>query len=77
MRILVVEDEYLLADLIANRLRKEKYLADISLDGEAKYTGGTIIVNGIKTNTINNQFMGDGMSQDRYMNQVDGGRRMR
>lgn len=27
-------------------------------DGEAKYTGGTIIVNGEKTNTITNQMMG-------------------
>ena len=34
MRILVVEDEYSLAELVANRLKKEKYLVDISLDGE-------------------------------------------
>ena len=34
MRILIVEDEYSLADLIANRLKKEKYTVDISLDGE-------------------------------------------
>ncbi|MBE6741409.1 MAG: response regulator transcription factor [Ruminococcaceae bacterium] len=34
MRILVVEDEYKLADLIANRLKKEKYEVDVSLDGE-------------------------------------------
>ena len=34
MRILVVEDEYKLADLIADRLKKEKYLVDISLNGE-------------------------------------------
>lgn len=34
MRILVVEDEYKLADLISTRLRKEKYSVDISLDGE-------------------------------------------
>ena len=27
-------------------------------DGEAKYTGGTIIENGVETNTITNQFMG-------------------
>ncbi len=27
-------------------------------DGEAKYNGGTIIVNGVTTNTITNQFMG-------------------
>ena len=30
-------------------------------DGEAKYTGGTIIVNGVETNTITNQMMGGGM----------------
>lgn len=34
MRILVVEDEYKLADLISTRLKKEKYSVDISLDGE-------------------------------------------
>ena len=34
MRILVVEDEESLADLVANRLKKEKYTVDISLDGE-------------------------------------------
>ena len=34
MRILVVEDEFSLADIIAIKLRKEKYNVDISLDGE-------------------------------------------
>ena len=34
MRILVVEDEYSLADIIATNLRKEKYDVDISLNGE-------------------------------------------
>ena len=34
MRILVVEDEYKLADVIAARLKKENYEVDISLDGE-------------------------------------------
>lgn len=34
MRILIVEDEYSLADLIASRLKKEKYTVDVSLDGE-------------------------------------------
>lgn len=33
MRILIVEDEYKLADLIKNRLKKENYTVDISLDG--------------------------------------------
>ncbi len=37
MRILIVEDENSLADLIANRLEKEKYLVDISNDGEDGY----------------------------------------
>ena len=34
MRILIVEDEFNLADIISNRLQKEKYKVDISLDGE-------------------------------------------
>ncbi len=34
MRILIVEDEESLAELVANRLKKEKYSVDISLDGE-------------------------------------------
>ncbi len=34
MRILVVEDEYKLADLIQARLKKENYIVDIALDGE-------------------------------------------
>ena len=34
MRILIVEDEASLADLIATRLKNEKYIVDISLDGE-------------------------------------------
>ncbi|MCR5250563.1 MAG: response regulator transcription factor [Lachnospiraceae bacterium] len=34
MRILVVEDEKALSDLIADRLRREKYLVDVSNDGE-------------------------------------------
>ena len=34
LRILIVEDEYKLAEIIATKLRKEKYNVDISLDGE-------------------------------------------
>ena len=34
MRILVVEDEYSLADVITARLKKEKYEVDFSTDGE-------------------------------------------
>ena len=34
MRILIVEDEESLADLVATRLKKEKYIVDISTDGE-------------------------------------------
>lgn len=34
MRILVVEDEFSLADIMATKLKKEKYSVDISLDGE-------------------------------------------
>ena len=34
MRILVVEDEFSLADIIATKLKNEKYNVDISLDGE-------------------------------------------
>ena len=34
MRIFIVEDEKSLAEIIADRLKKEKYIVDISLDGE-------------------------------------------
>ncbi len=34
MRILIVEDEESLADLVATRLKKEKYIVDVSTDGE-------------------------------------------
>ncbi len=34
MRILIVEDEESLAELVANRLKKEKYTVDIANDGE-------------------------------------------
>ena len=34
MRLLIVEDEYSLADVIADGLKKEKYSVDISNDGE-------------------------------------------
>lgn len=34
MRILIVEDEVSLAELVANRLKKEKYTVDISNDGD-------------------------------------------
>lgn len=34
MRILIIEDEFKLAELMEARLKKEKYLVDISLDGE-------------------------------------------
>ena len=34
MRILIVEDEFNLADVVASRLRKEKYSVDVSSNGE-------------------------------------------
>ena len=34
MRILVVEDEVRLAELVSDRLKKEKYIVDVSNDGE-------------------------------------------
>ena len=34
MRILLVEDEYALAELVSERLRKERHTVDISYDGE-------------------------------------------
>lgn len=37
MRILIIEDEYNLADAIATRLKKEKYTVDINTDGEEGY----------------------------------------
>lgn len=44
MRILIVEDEMKLADVVASRLRQEKYTVDISTDGEdGLYNGLTDI----------------------------------
>lgn len=37
MRILIIEDEFNLADVISSRLKKEKYLVDICTDGEEGY----------------------------------------
>lgn len=37
MRILIIEDEYNLADAVATRLKKEKYIVDINTDGEEGY----------------------------------------
>ena len=34
MRILIVEDEFKIADVIASRLRKEQYVVDVFGDGE-------------------------------------------
>lgn len=34
MKILIIEDEFKLADVIASRLKKEKYIVDIFQDGE-------------------------------------------
>lgn len=34
MRILLVEDEYSLAELVSERLKKERYVVDVSADGE-------------------------------------------
>ena len=42
-------------------------------DGEAKYNGGTIIVNGETTNTITSQMMGGGMGGPNGMNMQDRG----
>lgn len=39
MRILIIEDEFNLADVIANRLKKEKYAVDIFCDGEEGLEG--------------------------------------
>ena len=41
MRILIIEDEYNLADAISTRLKKEKYLVDIKTDGEEGYFDAT------------------------------------
>ena len=37
MRILIIEDEFNLADVIASKLEKENYIMDISTDGEEGY----------------------------------------
>lgn len=34
MRILIIEDEFKIADVVASRLRKEKYIVDVYGDGE-------------------------------------------
>lgn len=34
MRILIIEDELKIADVIASRLRKEQYVVDVFDDGE-------------------------------------------
>ena len=41
MRIIIIEDEYNLADAISTRLKKEKYLVDIKTDGEEGYFDAT------------------------------------
>ena len=37
MKVLIVEDEYNLADVIRERLEKEKLIVDIATDGEEGY----------------------------------------
>ena len=46
MRILIVEDELSLAELVSNRLKKEKYIVDICNDGDN--TNSNINLNGYK-----------------------------
>lgn len=41
MRILIIEDEFNLADAIKVRLKKEKYLVDIKIDGSDGYFDAT------------------------------------
>lgn len=41
MRILIIEDEFNLADVIAARLKKESYVVDISTDGEEGFYNAT------------------------------------
>ena len=41
MRILIIEDEFNLADAIASRLKKEKYQVDICTDGEERLYNAT------------------------------------
>ena len=36
MRVLIIEDEYNLADVISDSLKKEKYQVDIRIDSEEK-----------------------------------------
>ena len=40
--ILIVEDEFKIADVIASRLRNEQYIVDVYVDGE-KITGGWFV----------------------------------
>lgn len=41
MRILIIEDEFSLADVVASRLKKEKYVVDICTDGEEGFYKAT------------------------------------
>lgn len=41
MRILIIEDEFNLADVISTRLKKEKYIVDICTDGEEGFYKAT------------------------------------
>ena len=43
MRILIVEDEFKIADVIASRLRKENYIVDVFGDGEEGLDGCKIL----------------------------------
>lgn len=40
MRILIIEDEFNLADVISSRLKKENYIIDNSYDGETGLENG-------------------------------------
>lgn len=51
MQILVVEDEYNLADAIKTRLEKEKYIVDIAKDG-ANVTPKNITIETSATGTM-------------------------
>ena len=59
MRILIIEDEYSLADAIAETLKKEKFTVDIATDGEeGKNEALTNIYDLILNEVGNNKWLG-------------------
>lgn len=57
MRILIIEDEFNLADAIASRLKKEKYQVDICTDGEEGLRTSLLVLSMGLTIMLQNHFI--------------------